>query len=65
MSGAETGGVGVGGIEDLKQSPYCQHRAQSDARTHEPRDHDLSQSWMLNRLSHPGAPEHGATLKWD
>ena len=24
--------------------------------THRLRDHDLSQSWMLNRLSHPGAP---------
>ena len=22
------------------------------------RDHDLSQSQMVNRLSHPGAPEH-------
>ena len=22
----------------------------------EPTDHDLSQNWMLNRMSHPGAP---------
>ena len=27
-------------------------------RTHEPRDHDLSQSRTLNQLSHPGAPKH-------
>ena len=26
------------------------------AQTHKLRDHDLSQSWMLNQLSHPGAP---------
>ena len=26
-------------------------------QTHELRDHDMSQSWMLNRLSHPGAPK--------
>ena len=26
-------------------------------RTHEPQDHDLSQSWILNRLSNPGAPK--------
>ena len=26
------------------------------ARTHGPRDHDLSRSRMLNRLSHPGGP---------
>ena len=27
------------------------------AQTHEPWDYDLSQSLMLNRLSHPGAPK--------
>ena len=27
------------------------------AGTHKPQDHDLSQSQMLNRLSHPGAPQ--------
>ena len=38
------------------QALSCQHRAQSGARTHEPWDRDLSWSWTLNRLSHPGAP---------
>ena len=35
------------------------HRIRSrlhETRTHEPWDHDLSQSWMLNHLSHPGTP---------
>ena len=31
--------------------PSCQHRARRGARTHEPQDHGLSQSRMLNRLS--------------
>ena len=26
------------------------------AQTHELQDHDLSRSWTLNQLSHPGAP---------
>ena len=30
--------------------------AQRRAQTHEPRDHDLSQSQKLNQLSHQGAP---------
>ena len=30
--------------------------AERGARTHEMRDHDLSQSWMLNHLSHPSIP---------
>ena len=38
------------------QAPSCQHRAQRKAGTHEPRDHDPSQSQTLNQLSHPGAP---------
>ena len=38
------------------QALSCQHRAPGRAWTQEPRDHDLSRSWMLNRLSHPGAP---------
>ena len=37
------------------QASRCQHRAQHGARTHEPWDRGLSQSWTLNRLSHPGA----------
>ena len=38
------------------QAPSCQHRAWRRARTHKLWDRDLSQSRMLNRLSHPGAP---------
>ena len=34
-----------------------QPRARHGAWTHGPRDHDLSWSRTLNRLSHPGAPE--------
>ena len=33
----------------------CQHGARRGARTHELRDRDLSRSWTLNPLSHPGA----------
>ena len=43
-------------IRSRLQAPSCQHRARRRARTHEPRDRDLSQSWTPNRLSHPGAP---------
>ncbi|XP_053056234.1 threonine aspartase 1 isoform X2 [Acinonyx jubatus] len=43
-------------IRSRHQTLSCQHRAPLGARTHRPRDHDLSQSWTLNRLSHPGAP---------
>ena len=39
------------------QALSCQHRARHGARTHELWDHDLSRSWTLNRLSHPGAPQ--------
>ena len=39
-----------------RQTHSCQHRAPCRAQTHEMWDHDLSQSWMLNQLSHPGAP---------
>ena len=41
--------------ENLKQAPHHHLGAQCGAGTHEPWDHDLSQSWTLNRLSHPGA----------
>ena len=41
------------------QAPSCQCRAQRGARTHGPRDRDLSRSRPLNRLSHPGAPKVG------
>ena len=39
-----------------------QHRAWHGAWTHELRDHDLSWSLMLNRLSHPGAPINSGGL---
>ena len=38
------------------QALSWQHRAWRGAQTHKLWDHDLSQSWVLNRLSHPGAP---------
>ena len=38
------------------QALSCQHRARRKAWTHQLWDHDLSWSWMLNRLSHPSAP---------
>ena len=40
------------------QALSCQHRAPCGAWTHELRDHDLSRSRTLNRLSHPGAPSY-------
>ena len=43
-------------IRNRLQALSCQHRARRGARTHRPRDHDLSRSRSLNRLSHPGAP---------
>ena len=38
------------------QALSCQHIARHGAWTHELGDHGLSWSWMLNWLSHPGAP---------
>ena len=43
-------------ITSRLQALSCQHRARRGARTHRPRDHDLSRSQMLNLLSHSGAP---------
>ena len=43
-------------IRSSLQAPSCQHRAWRGARTHKLWDHDLGQSRMLNRLSHPAAP---------
>ena len=43
-------------IRSRLQALSCQHRARCGAQTHGPRDHDLSRSWTLNWLSHPGAP---------
>ena len=45
------------------QAPSCQHTAQCRARTHEPWDHNLNPSRMLNWLSHPGAPHHHFLLQ--
>ena len=42
-----------------------QHRAWHRGRTYKLRDHDLSRSWMLNRLSHPGAPMGLNGTSWD
>ena len=44
-------------IRSRLQALSCQHRARCGARTHKPRDHDLSGSGTLNRLSHPGTPQ--------
>ena len=41
-----------GDTESEGGSRLCVDRA----RTHKPQDHELSQSWMLNQPSHPGAP---------
>ena len=43
-------------IRSRLQAPSRQHGARRGARTREQRDHDLSQSRVLHRLSHPGAP---------
>ena len=50
-------------IQNLKQVPGSELSAQTQGgagtqtRTHEPGDHDLSQSQVANRLSHTGAPK--------
>ena len=43
-------------IRSRLQTPSRQHRGGHGSRTHEPRDHNLSRSRTLNRLSHPGVP---------
>ena len=47
-------------IRSRLQALSCQHRARHGARAHEPQDHDLSQSLLLNRPSHPGVPIYEA-----
>ena len=47
---------GIHRIWSKFQSLSCQYRAQCRAWTHQPWDHDLSQSQMPNGLSHPGTP---------
>ena len=44
-------------IRSRLQALSCQHRAWRGAQTHRLWDHDLSWSWLPNRLSHPGAPK--------
>ena len=44
------------------QALSCQHQAQRGARTHMLWDHDLSRSWLLSWLSHPGAPVQGTLI---
>ena len=46
-------------IQSRLQALRFQHRAWPGTQSHEPRDHDLSQSQMLSQLSHPGAPRSG------
>ena len=48
-------------IQSRLQALSCLHKAQRGAWTHGPRDHDLSRSRTLNRLSHPGAPVSNPT----
>ena len=52
-AGAERGRHRIG---SRLQALSCQHRARHGARIHKVWDPDPSQSWSLNRLSHPGAP---------
>ena len=57
QSAQSRGGVErEGDTESETSSRLCQHRTQHGAGTHEPWDHDLSQSWTFNWLSHPGTP---------
>ena len=46
-------------IRSRLRAPSCQHRARRRAQTHKPRDHDLSRSQMLHRLSPPGGAPPG------
>ena len=54
--------IGKHRIRNRLQALSRQHRARCGAHTHKPWDQDLSQSWTLNQLSHPGAPLSG--LSW-
>ena len=51
--------------QNLKQAPgsRCQHRARCGVWSHKPRDHDLSWSWILNQVSHPGTPHFTQSFK--
>ena len=56
MSRGGTGERGRHRIWSRLQALSCQHRAQHGAWTNKLWDYDLSWSWTLNQLSHPGAP---------
>ena len=45
------------------QALSCQHRARRGARAHGWQDRDLSRSWPLNRLSHPGTPRARLSMR--
>ena len=47
-------------IRNRLQALSHQPRARRGARTHGPRDRDLSQSRPLNQLSHPGTPQNNS-----
>ena len=49
--------------QNPKQAPGSELSAQSLTRGSNSRAHDLSQSQMLNQLSHPGAPKKVILLK--
>ena len=63
MSGGRSRERGRHRIWNRLQALSCQHRAQRRARTHGPRDHDLSWSRTFNRLSHPGTP-NCCSFRW-
>ena len=58
LRGSEWAGEGQteGRTEDPKHALCWQQRAQRRAQPHKLWDHDLTWSWTLNWLSHPGAP---------
>ena len=51
-------------MQSILRAPNCQRRVRCGAWTHQPRDHDLSQSQTLSGLSHPGAPNLIQFLNW-
>ena len=58
------GGGRERGRQNLKQAPGSKLSAQSLMQGSNPRATrcDLSQSWLLNRLSHPDAPKKGESF---
>ena len=55
MSGG--GAEREGNTESEASSRLASTEPNAGFQTHELQDHDLSRSWTLNRLSHPGAPK--------